>query len=250
MGWNIKAMRGAVAGSWPAHRVKSAWGWLVPPDRPVKGLAAALCTSLVIVFLSILIAWPLARLAQDEIVAWVQAVGAILAIVSGFAIALYQRSEARSDARADIVAIAHAAQTLAWHALETVSERLDSILNPADTITLALRGDRTAEMVTAMREFDTARLPPSLLSDFIQLRSHVHAMNGRISELYRVARGADSEGKTRHQKLASTVRAHASARAIYADLARTAAAQFGAPQLALTAYPRIETYSPNAPQLI
>lgn len=250
MGWDVKALRNAVAGSWPARRVKAAWGWLVPPDRPIKGLAAALCCSLVIIFLSILIAWPLARLAHDEIVAWVQAVGAILAIVSGFAIALYQRSEARSDAKAEIVAIAHAAQTLAWHALETVGERLDSILNPADSITLALRGDRTAEMVAAMREFDTARLPPALLSDFIQLRSHVHAMNGRISELYRAPREADSEGKTRHQKLASTVRAHAGARAIYADLARTTAAQFGAPPLPLTAYPRIENYAPGAPRLI
>lgn len=249
MGRDIKSVIGRIVGSWPARQLGAARRWLVPPDRPVKGLVAALCCSLAIVMVSILIAWPLARLAHDEIVAWVQAVGSILAIVSGFAIALYQRSEQRSDAKSDTAAIAAAAHTLAWHALETVSERLDSILNPSDSVTLALRGDRTKEMVEAMREFDTARLPASLLPDFILLRSHIYAMNENISKLYNVPREADAEGKTRHEKLVSTVRVQGKARAIFGQL-ETVAAAFGSPPRALTVYPRIETYTRDAPRLV
>lgn len=250
MGWDIGTVRRALSDNWLMLHGSAFRRWLVPADTPLKGLVSALLASALILVLAILVARPIAWLGDDETVGWVQAVGAILAIVSGFAIALYQRGEERRDALSDANATAQAAHMLAYHALETVSERLDSILNPSDTVTLSLRGSRTAEMVAAMREFDTARFPPALLSDFIQLRSHVHAVNERVSEVYALPREVTSGGATRHASLVSTVRAHAGAVEIYRSLDRIAVERFGAAPLPLALHSRIEEYRPDAPRLL
>jgi len=141
---------------------------------------------------SIKLAHCLAGTDERDGAAWVQAVGAIMAIVVGFATILCQRALEIADADAVRVANARAAHLVAAHAMTTVGERLDAVLAPEDAKhPYRLRGERTAEMVAGMRDFDTARLPHEMLEKFLQLRANLHAINERISDVY------DSEQVTR-----------------------------------------------------
>ncbi|WP_157105624.1 hypothetical protein [Sphingomonas sp. TDK1] len=97
-----------------------------------------------------------------------------------------------------------AAHLLAYDALETLTERLVAILKPSRAYpTHRLRGERTNEMVAAMREIDTSTLPATMLADFIRLRSRVYAINQRISEIYRSEDKVtnDSTGRDKSERL-------------------------------------------------
>lgn len=198
-----------------------------------KPVMLILCVTLGILTLSILAAQVLHCWFEGEIAAWVQAVGAILAIVTGFATAALQaryQEQAANNGRNDL---ARAAHTLAFEALETISERLDAALTPASSSKrYALRGDRTTEMISAMQDFDTARLPTDMVSDFIRLRSYVYAINQRISEIYKTEeRGAlakrRAEKAKRNERLASSVRVRCDALVIYGRLQDLAVMRYG-----------------------
>lgn len=132
---------------------------------------------------------------------WVQAVGAIMAIVVGFATILCQRALESADAEAARDANARAAHLVATHAMTTVGERLDAVLAPEDLKhPFRLRGERTLEMIATLRDFDTARIPHEMLEFFLQLRANLHAINERISEIYDSERETLSKPRSRGER--------------------------------------------------
>lgn len=156
---------------------------------------------------------------------WTQAVGAVIAIVAGFAGVLFQVHRQRADALEQQNEAGRAAHLLAFDALDTVSERLNAaLLDDHDKKSHRLRGERTNEMVAAMRQFEISRIPPVMLADFIRLRSRVYAINARITELY-TAEGKRTEGwerqeleVQRHNLLASAVEVRREAVGLYEGL--------------------------------
>jgi len=116
---------------------------------------------------------------------WVQAVGAVIAIVTGFGIAAYQTRSQRVASSEERSAAVRAAHALSFHAIAAVTERLDNAvtLGKAER-RRRLQGNRTTEMVYALREFDTTRLPAEVISDLIRFRSNIFAINERITEVY------------------------------------------------------------------
>lgn len=217
-----------------------------------KSVATILGVTLGILALSILIAQLLHCWFRGELAAWVQAVGAILAIVTGFATAAFQ---ARSQEQAAIAGrndLARAAHTLAFEALETISERLEAALTPSNSSKrYALRGDRTTEMISAMREFYTVRLPTDMVSDFIQLRSHVYAINQRISEIYgseehgALKKRRDAKAK-RNERLESSVRVRSQALDIFQRLQILAVERYGVEAKSVSSGGFLTSYDPHA----
>ena len=186
-------------------------------------LAAILAVS-GLIFLVALIGAGLISGSDGDRPGWVQAIGTVLAIVSGFGAAAYQVWEQKRIVARDREAFGEAAYITACKAVDLVGDRLDSALSQARIGRIyALRGSRTTEMVAAMREFDVSRLPTAILSDFITLRSCVHAINERIGELYE----AEEEGSvterrnammTRYRELGSAVGVYEVARSALANL--------------------------------
>ncbi len=159
---------------------------------------------------------------------WVQSFGAILAIVSGFTAAIWQVQAQRNETKAERHAVARAAHILAFEALETASDRLEAALIPPNSgKVMSLQGDRTTEMVLAMREFDTAMLPADLLPLFVRLRSHIFAINKRISEVYSSEDKNKERRKEREDRLKSAVRVHNEATQLF-DSLQSEALNFGA----------------------
>jgi hypothetical protein len=163
----------------------------MPKIRLNKGsiaaiFAAAIIAFVVILALSIGIGWILTCLpATTDLPAWVQAVGAILTIVTGFATLYYQRGEEAKDQLELKATNARVAFLIAAQAMTTLGERLDAILAPSrDKHPYRLRGARSSEMIASLRELDTTRIPPNLLEKFLELRSNSYALNERISEIY------------------------------------------------------------------
>lgn len=200
-----------------------------------------------VLFISVLAAYFVAAKPSDE-AGWVQAIGSIITIVSGIAIALWQHGRAGDARRAEMTEAAEAAHRLAYEALETISDRLEVALAPAKpTKDHALRGYRTSEMVAAMREVDTARVPTAILADFIKLRSQVFAINSRITELYERESdpnilSAQYAVETRYSKLSSAVRTLGAARKTFAALELSAASLFGLKAMPFAARPHVQDY--------
>jgi hypothetical protein len=177
----------------------------------------------------------------SQIAAWVQAVGSIAAVTAAFFVASNQsKDQAQKDER-DRRAIAYAAYQLAFQAFDLVGDRLDAAIHPSEKIErYLLRGSRTTEMVLAMREFDTQRLPPQLLADFILLRSQIYATNARISDVYaEEERDGAQRPPNRADNLGSARKVYREARLSFERLAATATGEFGANMQALTARPRL-----------
>lgn len=158
----------------------------------------------------------------SETASWVQAVGAILAIVVGFAAILCQRAFEQADADAVRATNARAAHLVATHAMTTLGERLDAVLAPSTSKhPYRLRGERTAEMVASLREFDTSRIPHEMLEKFLQLRANLHAINERISDVYERERTSASGARSRVQRatdLKGAVTIWAESRTLLADI--------------------------------
>ncbi|WP_208247728.1 hypothetical protein WGT02_28170 (plasmid) [Rhizobium sp. T1470] len=187
---------------------------------------------------------------KAELSGWVQAVGAIAAIVAGFAVAADQQQSQQVAAANDLNEFTRATHMLAHAALQTVSERLDTASTPRhDKKAYALQGDRTTEMVRAMS--DTVRIPSEILPYFIRLRSHVYAINSRISEIYedeklgcKVER--DAKVAERPGLLKSSVRVYDASIELFLQLQEAIAERFPLAKLqiktgpSLEAYPRIE----------
>ena len=188
--------------------------------------------TILLIVASVVIARLFAWLFGGDLSAWVQAVGAILAILSGFATMALQTEAQRQLDENEMGQIARAAHVLAFEARQTVSDRLNSALTPSGPGKLyALHGDRTTEIVNAMREFDTGRLPGDILLPFIRLRSHVYATNCRITEIFE----SEEEGPTgkrektkagRKGRLKSCVRVRHDALPLFKEIEDIAVARF------------------------
>jgi hypothetical protein len=194
--------------------------------------------------------WTAKILARDpsEMAGWVQAIGAIVTIVTGVGIALWQQDHSASEKRASAREAAGAAHSLAFEALEIISERLEvALAPPKDPSFYALRGLRTTEMVTAMREVDTSRVPTNFLADFIKLRSQVYALNQRISELYDLENDPSTmvvelARQQRYEELASAVRTHRDAVSVFGSLQDIANGRHDIAKRSLTPRPLIAQY--------
>ncbi|TAY32399.1 hypothetical protein ELH93_07160 [Rhizobium leguminosarum] len=209
-------------------------------------IAAVLGATAAILCPSIIAAQQIASGSGADVAAWVQAVGAILAIVAGFATLAIQTILQRKAADEERRAIAEAACLLAFDALETVSDRLENALTPPDeTKLLSLQGNRTTEMVSAMREFDTSRLPATLLSDFIRVRTHVYAINEKITEVYDSEEkrpGRKSREKSeRRKRFVSTIRARSNAIELFNHL-QTSGTAYGLERKDVSTGPHLANY--------
>ncbi len=193
------------------------------------------------------IGYLLKHVLYGELSAWVQAVGATLAIVVGFTVANNQAKAQQDQLQSERAAVAQAAQLLAFEALETVGGRLEAALMPPGSgKILSLQGDRTTEMILALREFETSRLPAVMLTPFIRLRSHVYAINERISEIFDSEETSNPEKNKenkarRHARLKSTVRVRKEAVALFEEL-QEAAKPFGVTPQTPTIHPRVADY--------
>lgn len=197
----------------------------------LKTIIVILGVTLVILALSILAAKIFVCWLGGDVAAWVQAVGAVIAIVAGFATAAAQTRALQHQTDYEKSALVRAACSISFEALETVSDRLEAALTPSShRKIMSLQGDRTTEMILAMREFDTTKLPASLLSDFIRLRSHIFAINERISEVYNSEETSSGEGKRdtseRPERLKSALRVYTNAIKLF-DHIQLVATEFG-----------------------
>lgn len=187
-----------------------------------------------------------------EVTGWVQAIGSIMAIVAGFGVAAYQVQKQREDAREEMRERAHAAHKLAFQAYRLIGERLETALSPKDNRSASggrfdLKGYRATEMVAAMREFDTGRLPTPLIESFVELRTRVFAINERISQLYsredeQTAEARKAAKAQRYAKLESCVHVYRRAGEIYAELDLAAEEHFSIVSLTCVVPPAIDGY--------
>ena len=182
---------------------------------------------------------------DEDTSGWAQAIGAVLAIVAGFVGNAYQLSRQKKDALDGRSLAGRAAYLLAYDALEIVSDRLESALQPNKSRDKhALRGARTTEMVAAMREFETSRVPDDMLADFIRLRSRLVAINERITEIYESEARATGDKPTglkgrRLERLRSAVTTRKEAVELFTSLGTTAVGRHGAVSLIVTEQPNI-----------
>lgn len=187
----------------------------------------AILATVVILAVAFFLSLPFTRI-EGELSGWVQATGSVLAIVAGFVGVLYQVDAQRRQDAEQIAATGRAAHSLALGAFELVTDRLNAALQPGKGEQhYVLRGLRTTEMVTAMREFETGSLPAPLISPFALLRSSVFAINERISEIYTSEADASPAGRKalrarRAEELRSALRAHAAAENAAFDLDKLA----------------------------
>ncbi|GLR59307.1 hypothetical protein [Rhizobium indigoferae] len=221
----------------------------MPPKRSRFAIyLIAVAVLVVILAISIVVGRSLSTPCSGDLPAWVQAVGAIAAIVAGFAVAADQQRSQQVAAIEEKNEFTRAAHMLAHAALQTVSERLDTALTPKHTRKgYALQGDRTTEMVTAVSQLDTARIPSEILPYFIRLRSHVFAINSRISEIY------DSESRLsgteydkkrslRHERLESSVKVFDAALVLFHQMQDEIANRFPVKRLEITVGPSLQAF--------
>lgn len=200
--------------------------WILDLPAGVRAVWIILVTSLVILLVATLVSMALAPL--KDLSGWVQATGAVIAIVTGFYGVLYQVDHQRREHAETRAEIGRAAHTLAGEAFDLVTARLSSALNPGKSSSLyALRGLRTTEMVAAMREFDAGALPTKLIAPFATLRSCVFAINARISEIYeaegRLEGVALADAKaSRPAELQSSIVVHQIAETTFSELDKLA----------------------------
>jgi hypothetical protein len=189
---------------------------------------------------------------SEQTAGWAQAIGAVLAIVAGFVGNAYQLSRQQKEALNGRSLAGRAAYLLAYDAFEIVSDRLESALQPNKSRDKhALRGARTTEMVAAMREFETSRVPDDMLADYIRLRSRLVAINERITEIYESEERAKGNNLTqlkarRLERLQSAVRARKDALQLFTSLETVAVHRHRAVSQSVTKCTNIENYPDTA----
>ena len=195
---------------------KATWLWIILP---------LLASALILTVAATGAAYITRSHFKGETSGWAQAIGAVLAIVAGFVGTAYQLSRQKKDTLDGRSLSGRAAYLLAYDALDIVSDRLESALQPNKSRDKhALRGARTTEMVAAMREFETSRVPDDMLADFIRLRSRLVAVNERITEIYLSEERAtgdksDALKGRRLERLLSAVSRHSPAPALNVRIA-------------------------------
>jgi hypothetical protein len=152
--------------------------------------------------------------------AWVQALGAILAILVGFGIAFAQAQQASAKSIQDRKDSGRSAGLLALNALQRLADRLMVASRPHSKTVhgLALREHRTTEMVEALRQIDIGRLPPEIVVPLAMLRSCLFAINARITEIYRSEEEKGVSEVRRPARIKSSVRTYADALRSFAEL--------------------------------
>ncbi|TBC48186.1 hypothetical protein [Rhizobium ruizarguesonis] len=212
-----------------------------------KTLVTTVPTLIGILAFSIAVGYLLKKI-DGSLADWVQAIGAIAAITAGFAMAADQQHSQEVTKANERREFTRAAQVLTHAALQTVSERLDTALQPRHPLKVyALQGDRTTEMVRAMAELDTALLPSEVLPFFIQLRSYVFAVNSRISEVYdSEKRGTqdelDKKRARRPERLKSSLRVHDAAIKLFIEMQSLVVDRYGHSLLAIKTGPSLNAY--------
>jgi hypothetical protein len=154
--------------------------------------------------------------------AWLQALGSILAILAGVAMANLQLRQASNDARLEKFDGARAAVSLARKTLELVADRLRVACDPVSEAShgMALREHRTTELVEALRQISVGDLPPELVVPFSTLRSNLHAVNARITQTYESEEEDGIPEHRRRLRLGSALIIYNHAAGDYADLCR------------------------------
>lgn len=131
---------------------------------------------------------------------WVQAVGTICAVFSGFAVANMhikeQRKkieEQRKKKREEERVIAGAVYLLTHDAFELVCKRIENALskNPVRRRQKA----RTTEMIQIIKDFQISHVPVELLRSFTQIRSQLVAINEGINEFNKEKKNDNMEAK-------------------------------------------------------
>ncbi|MBO9623173.1 MAG: hypothetical protein J7500_10725 [Sphingomonas sp.] len=152
--------------------------------------------------------------------AWLQAVGSILAILFGIAMANAEARRAGADARTEKIEDARAAIALAHKTLELVADRLMVACDPATEAMhgMALREHRTNELVEGLRQISVGDLPPEIVVPFSSIRSNLHAVNARITEIYESEEEDGIPAERRRVRLGSGLIIYAHAVNDYADL--------------------------------
>lgn len=131
------------------------------------------------------------------VASWVQAIGAIIAVYSGFALAAHQRRVAQTDA-------GEAAAMVAFNSIERVTDRLDATVQAVSGNTaLALRGEQARELVNALTQVNISTLPADLISPVASLRAALMAINARIDEIYRTEEREPARKSERLSRLRS-----------------------------------------------
>lgn len=173
-------------------------------------------------------------LAAKDAASWVQAIGSIIAIAAGFVVLALQREHAQRDERERHARSARACGTVALRAMVQVGDRLGVAAEPHSKRRhgMALREHRTTELVSALRELRLVEVHPDILSPLASLRSDLHAVNARISDIYRSEEklsGADKvalEAK-RSGRIKSSLVVYGSAYRSFAALRRCLMAAYG-----------------------
>lgn len=154
---------------------------------------------------------------DGDAAAWFSAFATSLAIVAAVAVVRLQllaQARAERARRADLAQVAY---DLAGEALALVTDRLNVALSPSQPQSVfELREHRTTETILAMRELEPHTLPPTILQPFVQVRSRVHAINRRISEVYE--KRARDRNYDQHGKLGGAVTVHPLACAAFTEL--------------------------------
>lgn len=176
--------------------------------------------------------------------AWLQAVGSILAILIALAVANSEVRQASADARLDKCEEARAAVSLAHKTLELVADRL---MVAADPITeashgMALREHRTTELIDALRQISVGDLPAEIVVPFSSIRSNLHAVNARITEIYESEEDEGIPEERRRLRLGSGLIIYSHAVRDYADLCGLLRTEVDAELPAFHEQPRLTAY--------
>jgi hypothetical protein len=180
----------------------------------------------------------------DTTAAWLQAVGSILAILAGIAMANSASRQASADARLEKLEGARAAISLAHKTLELVADRLRVACDPLTEAShgMALREHRTTELVEALRQISVGDLPPELVVPFSTLRSNLHAVNSRITETYESEEEDGIPEERRRLRLGSALIIYNHAVTDYADLCRLLRTEVEAHLPAFSEPPHLREY--------
>ena len=133
---------------------------------------------------------------SSELASWLQAVGSILAVCSGFLFVYWQTKGQQEKRRREEQKLTNTAYFLIHDAFDAVCDRLnnarvieDSVQNNGIGIKLQQMA-RTTEMIHTVRDFRVSHLQVDMLQEFIQIRSQLVAVN----------RGIDNFHKSREKK--------------------------------------------------
>ena len=162
--------------------------------------------------------------------AWVQAIGSVLAILGGFAVANLQLRHSAAQSRREQAERAGAMVSLVHKVLELVADRLKVAGRPFSKADygMALREHRTSELVEALRLINAGELPYEVVVLFSTLRSNLYAVNARITEVYRSEEPPRKIPESRRERrLRSSFVIYDHALADYSELGRLIREHFG-----------------------